>query len=146
MHILKNIQTGEKLTLIRPCDTTSNSLKKSTGLERHDVPTVIAPIKSYTEGLFSNFCFLSTDQRLAESVRPYLEELQDLWPWLLLTFACGGVASVAAAAAILTAKRRCGSWSLPHLNKWKMSLPERLPLLWASDREASGPSNYQTTI
>lgn len=89
---------------------------------------------------------LGADQRLAESVRPYLEELQDLWPWLLLTFACGGVASVAAAAAILSVRRSCGSLSLPHMNQWKTSLPERLPLLWGSDREPSRLPNYQTTI
>lgn len=79
-------------------------------------------------------------------MRPYLEELQDLWPWLMLTFACGGVASVVAVAAVLTAKRSCSGLSLPHAKKWKMSLPERLPLLWGSDREASSKPNYQTTI
>lgn len=79
------------------------------------------------------------DQRLAESMRPYLEELQDLWPWLLLAGVCGGIVSAATAAALLMAKRR-----LPRLpaGTWKTVLPERLPLLWdRDDRE-----NYQTAI
>lgn len=81
-----------------------------------------------------------SDQRLAESMRPYLEELQDTWPWLLLTGVCGGIASAATAAALLMAKRR-----LPRLpvRRWRAVFPERLPLLW--DRE-DDKGNYQTAI
>lgn len=70
-------------------------------------------------------------------MHPYLEELQDLWPWLLLTGICGGVAS---AAALLMAKRR-----LPRLPvaRWKALLPERLPLLWDRDVDKL---NYQTAF
>lgn len=80
------------------------------------------------------------DQRLAESMRPYLEELQDLWPWLVLTGLCGGIVSVATAAALLMAKRR-----LPQLpvGTWKAVLPESLPLLWDRDEDKE---NYQTAI
>lgn len=80
-----------------------------------------------------------SDQRLAESMRPYLEELQDTWPWLLLTGVCGGIASVATAAALLMAKRRL--LRLP-VGTWRAGFPERLPLLW--DKDDKG--NYQTAI
>lgn len=88
---------------------------------------------------FSVF-FPFSDQRLVESMHPYLEELQDLWPWLLLTGVCGGVASAAAAAVLLMAKRR-----LPRLpvGRWKALLPERVPLLW--DR-GEDKGNYQTAF
>lgn len=80
------------------------------------------------------------DERLAESLRPYLEELQDFWPWLLLAGVSGGILSVATAAALLMAKRR-----LPRLpaGAWKGVLPERLPLLWDKDEDRE---NYQTAI
>ncbi|TWW74654.1 tyrosinase-like [Takifugu flavidus] len=83
---------------------------------------------------------LDANQRLVESMHPYLEELQDLWPWLLLTGVCGGVASAATAAALLMAKRR-----LPRLpvGRWKGLLPERLPLLWDRDEDKG---NYQTAF
>lgn len=73
-------------------------------------------------------------------MHPYLEELQDLWPWLLLTGVCGGIVSVATAAALLVAKRR-----LPRLpvGRWKAVLPERLPLLRDRDEDKR---NYQTAI
>lgn len=72
-------------------------------------------------------------------MRPYLEELQDLWPWLLLTGVCGAIVSVGMAAALLMARRR-----LPRLpvGPWKAVLPERLPLLW----EREDKENYQTAI
>lgn len=79
-------------------------------------------------------------------MRPYLDELQDLWPFLLLAVAIGGIVSVAIAAAVLTAKRRCQGLPRLHAKKWRMALPERLPLLWGSDREATSHPNYQTTI
>lgn len=92
-----------------------------------------------TWGQFTSFASFP-DQRLVESLRPYLEELQDLWPWLLLTGVCGGIVSVATAAALLMAKRR-----LPRLpaETWKAVLPERLPLLWDRDEDNK---NYQTAI
>lgn len=88
-------------------------------------------------GPICQFCLVFPDQRLAESMRPYLEELQDLWPWLLLTGVCGGVVSVATAAALLMAKRRLNVGTL------KAVLPERLPLLWDRDEDNK---DYQTAI
>lgn len=98
---------------------------------------------SYRDRLpkFSVFFSLPfSDQRLVESMHPYLEELQDLWPWLLLTGVCGGVASAATAAALLMAKRRL--LRLP-VGRWKALLPERLPLLWDRDEDKG---NYQTAF
>lgn len=93
-----------------------------------------------TDDQSSQSFFPFPDQRLVESMHPYLEELQDLWPWLLLTGVCGGVASAATAAALLMARRR-----LPRLPvaRWKALLPERLPLLWDRDEDKG---NYQTAF
>ncbi|KAA8586901.1 tyrosinase [Etheostoma spectabile] len=91
---------------------------------------------------------LNANQRLAESMRPYLEEMQDVWPWLLLAGLCGGIVAVTIAAAILTAKRRYGGSSWLHMSKWKntFALPERQPLILSSDTEDPKHHNYQTTI
>ncbi|XP_049448022.1 tyrosinase-like [Epinephelus fuscoguttatus] len=91
---------------------------------------------------------LDANQRLAESMRPYLEELQDVWPWLLLAGLCGGIVAVTLTAAILAAKRRYGGSTWLHVNKWKnlFALPERQPLIWSSDTEETKHRNYQTTI
>ncbi|XP_029303986.1 tyrosinase-like [Cottoperca gobio] len=84
---------------------------------------------------------LDASQRLAESVRPFLEELQNVWPWLLLAGLCGGIVAVSIAAAVLISKRR-------YVSKWKnlFALPERQPLIWSSDTEETKHSDYQTTI
>uniref|UniRef100_A0A672H9G5 Tyrosinase n=1 Tax=Salarias fasciatus TaxID=181472 RepID=A0A672H9G5_SALFA len=79
---------------------------------------------------------LGASQRLAESLHPYLEELQAAWPWLLLAALCGGIVAIAVTAAVLTAKR------------WKnlFSLPERQPLIWSNDTEETSHRNYQTAM
>lgn len=81
-------------------------------------------------------------------MRPYLEELQDVWPWLLLAGLCGGIVAVTIAAAILTAKRRCGRSPWLHMSKWKnaFALSEKQPLIRSSDTEETKHRNYQTTI
>lgn len=153
------IQTNRSMTVSQlsdDLDDLTSFFNQLLNLEQaHLWLAVIIPIKrdrvplKYVSPRANNFRFLSTGQRLEESMRPYLEELREMWPWLLLTFACGGVASVVAAAAVLTAKHGCRGLSLPHAQRWKMwklSLPERLPLLWGSDREESSQPNYQTTI
>ncbi|XP_029028433.1 tyrosinase-like [Betta splendens] len=91
---------------------------------------------------------LDANQRLAESIHPYLEELQGVWPFLLLSALLGGAVTVAAAAALLSVKRRYKVWPWPHVRKWKdlFALPERQPLIWSERDEANSHSNYQTTI
>lgn len=95
-----------------------------------------------------NYLYLFQDQRLAESLRPYLEELQDVWPWLLLAGLCGGIITLAAAAAFLTAKRRYRGSPWLQVGRWKnvFALPERQPLIRSSDAEETKHRNYQTTI
>ncbi|XP_038564302.1 tyrosinase-like [Micropterus salmoides] len=85
---------------------------------------------------------LNANQRLTESIRPYLEELQDVWPWLLLAGLCGGIVAMFIAAAVLPAKRRL------HRGKWKMlfALSERQPLIRSSDIEENKQRNYQTPM
>lgn len=95
----------------------------------------------------TSYVYLS-DQRLAESIRPYLEELQAVWPWLLLAGLCGGIVSVSIATAVLTVKRRYRGSPWLHGRRWKnlFALPERQPLIWSSDTEESNDRNYQTNI
>ncbi|TKS82960.1 Tyrosinase [Collichthys lucidus] len=91
---------------------------------------------------------LDANQRLAESIRPYLEELQAVWPWLLLAGLSGGIVSVSIATAVLTVKRRYRGSPWLHGRRWKniFALPERQPLIWISDTEESNDRNYQTNI
>ncbi|XP_035522934.1 tyrosinase-like [Morone saxatilis] len=91
---------------------------------------------------------LDANQRLAESIRPYLEELQGVWPWLLLAGLCGGIVTVAVVVAVRTAKRRYQGSPWLHARRWKnlFALPERQPLIWSSDTEETNHPNYQTTI
>ncbi|XP_022594573.1 tyrosinase-like [Seriola dumerili] len=91
---------------------------------------------------------LDANQRLSESMRPYLEELQDVWPWLLLAGLCGGIVAVAVAAAVVTAKRRYRGSSWLPASSWKnlFTLPERQPLIWSNDTVESSHRNYQTTM
>ncbi|KAF3840770.1 hypothetical protein F7725_006632 [Dissostichus mawsoni] len=86
---------------------------------------------------------LDDNQRLAESMGPYLEVLQDVWPWLLIAGVCGGILAVSIAAAVLTANRRYGG---PNVRKWRnvFALPERQPLIRGS--EETKHHNYQTAI
>ncbi|XP_076026856.1 tyrosinase-like [Genypterus blacodes] len=88
---------------------------------------------------------LDTNQRLAESMRPYLEELQEVWPWLLLAGLVGGVASVAVAAALLAATRRYGGSVWRRTRRWRGSfvLPERQQLI-CSDTDEHKHRNYQS--
>ncbi|XP_005807149.1 tyrosinase-like [Xiphophorus maculatus] len=88
---------------------------------------------------------LDANQRLAESMRPYLDELHDVWPLLILAVLCGGIVTVAIAIAILLAKHRFKAW--PRRKSWKnfFALPEKQPLIWNNETEASH-HNYQTTM
>ncbi|KAM4546400.1 tyrosinase-like [Fundulus diaphanus] len=88
---------------------------------------------------------LDANQRLAESMRPYLDELQDVWPWLLLAGLCGGLVTLTAAALFRLAKRRYDAW--PRRRSWKnvFALPEKQPLIWSNETEASH-HNYQTAM
>lgn len=88
------------------------------------------------------------DQRLAESMHPYLEELQSVWPWLLLAGLCGGIVAVAIAAVVITAKRRYRGSPWLHNGRWKnlFALPERQPLILSCDTGETKPRNYQTTM
>ncbi|XP_019952651.2 tyrosinase-like [Paralichthys olivaceus] len=90
---------------------------------------------------------LDANLRLAESMRPFLQALQDVWPWLLLAGLLGGVVAVGAAAAVFTVKRRLRDSPWLHGGKWKnlFALPERQPLIWGNDNEA-GHYNYQTAM
>ncbi|XP_075958081.1 tyrosinase-like [Anarhichas minor] len=91
---------------------------------------------------------LDANQRLAESMRPYLEALQGVWPWLLLAGLCGAITAATTAAAVLTAKRRYGGSPWLRVDTWKnvFALPERQPLICSSDTEETKHHNYQTTI
>ncbi|XP_035035425.2 tyrosinase-like [Hippoglossus stenolepis] len=90
---------------------------------------------------------LDANLRLAESMRPFLQALQDVWPWLLLAGLSGGIVAVGVAAAVFTVKRRFGGSAWLHGGKWKnlFALPERQPLIRGDDSE-DGHSNYQTTM
>lgn len=92
------------------------------------------------------FCsILLADQRLAESMRPYLDELQNVWPWLVLAGLFGGFLTVSIGAVFLITKRRYKAW--PHRMNWKnaFALPEKQPLIWSNESEANR-NNYQTTM
>ncbi|XP_008425427.1 tyrosinase-like [Poecilia reticulata] len=88
---------------------------------------------------------LDANQRLAESMRPYLDELHDVWPWLILAALCGGIVTVTTAIAVLLAKHRFKAW--PRRKTWRnvLALPEKQPLIWNNETEASH-HNYQTTM
>ncbi|GLD46437.1 tyrosinase-like protein [Lates japonicus] len=91
---------------------------------------------------------LDANQRLAESLRPYLEELQAVWPWLLLAGLCGGIVVVAVATAAVTAKRRYRGSPWLNVSRWKnlFALPERQPLICSSDAVETSQRNYQTVM
>ncbi|XP_023121961.2 tyrosinase-like [Amphiprion ocellaris] len=91
---------------------------------------------------------LDASQRLAESMRPYLEELQDVWPWLLLAGLFGGIVTIVLAAAVLAAKRRYRRPSWLQGRSWKsaLALPERQPLILSNESVETNHRNYQTTM
>ncbi|MED6254054.1 hypothetical protein ATANTOWER_013778 [Ataeniobius toweri] len=86
---------------------------------------------------------LDPNQRLAESMRPYLDELQDVWPWLMLAGICGALLTVTIAVVFLLTKRQCKAW--PRRRSWKnvFALPEKQPLICSNETETNH-HNYQT--
>ncbi|XP_030009112.1 tyrosinase-like [Sphaeramia orbicularis] len=91
---------------------------------------------------------LDASQRLAESMRPILDEMQDVWPWLLLAALCGGILAMATAAVIVTVKRRNRGFTWPHMRGWRnlFTLPETQPLIFTHNSEESKHPNYQTAM
>ncbi|KAM7374401.1 hypothetical protein PAMP_007058 [Pampus punctatissimus] len=91
---------------------------------------------------------LDANQRLAESLRPYLEELRSVWPWLLLAGLCGGIVAVAIADVVRTVKQRYRGSPWLHIRTFKnlFALPERQPLILSCDTGETKHHNYQTTI
>lgn len=91
---------------------------------------------------------LFAGQKLAESLHPSLDELRDVWPWLLLAGLCGGILTIAIAAAVLTTKRwyKGSSWLRARSWKHAFSLPERQPLIRSNEIEETNQHNYQTTM
>ncbi|KAM9788476.1 tyrosinase-like [Neosynchiropus ocellatus] len=86
---------------------------------------------------------LSADRRLAESMRPLLEELRDVWPWLLSMALGGGVIATAALAAVRAARGGFPgrSWlrrPLESVRRWQdlITLGEREPLVSSAETQA----------
>ena len=78
---------------------------------------------------------------------PYLERLEEVWPWLLLAGGLGGITAAAIAVTVKIARKRRGSTSWPLMKKWKsfFTEPEGKQLLLSSDVEPNY-ANYQTTM
>ncbi|XP_058482657.1 tyrosinase-like [Solea solea] len=89
---------------------------------------------------------LNANQRLAESMRPYLEELQDVWPWMLLAALVGGIVAVGVAAATLATKRRLRGSLWPKKKTRKDLFSERQPLILTKDNVGDDYRNYQTSM
>nr|XP_043897954.1 tyrosinase-like [Solea senegalensis] len=89
---------------------------------------------------------LNANQRLAESMRPYLEELQDVWPWMLLAALVGGIVAVGVAAATLAAKHRLRGSLWPKKKTRKDLFSERQPLILTKDNVGDDYRNYQTSM
>ncbi|XP_039888384.1 tyrosinase-like [Simochromis diagramma] len=91
---------------------------------------------------------LDASQKLAESLHPSLDELRDVWPWLLLAGLCGGILTIAIAAAVVTTKRWYKGSSWLRARRWKhaFALPERQPLIRSNEIEETNQHNYQTTM
>uniref|UniRef100_A0A3Q3FGQ7 Tyrosinase n=1 Tax=Labrus bergylta TaxID=56723 RepID=A0A3Q3FGQ7_9LABR len=66
---------------------------------------------------------LNSNQRIAEAMRPYLDELRNVWPWLLFAGLMGGILPI-----ILD------------------SITEKQPLILGNVTEETSARNYQTTI
>ncbi|KAJ0004550.1 hypothetical protein NQD34_010764 [Periophthalmus magnuspinnatus] len=90
---------------------------------------------------------LDANQRLSESIRPYLEELQGMWGWLVLAGVCGGLLSLALAAVFMHIKYKYSASTWLPAHKWRnlFALPEREPLIFSPDKEENG-YNYQSTM
>uniref|UniRef100_A0A3P8WJV9 Tyrosinase n=1 Tax=Cynoglossus semilaevis TaxID=244447 RepID=A0A3P8WJV9_CYNSE len=84
---------------------------------------------------------LDPAQRLSEYMHPYLEEMQDMWPWMLVAALVGGIAAVIIAAAALRVKRR-NSRGSPWINF--NGLEERQPLI-PSNKPRDHSNNCQKT-
>lgn len=84
---------------------------------------------------------LFAGQKLAESLHPSLDELRDVWPWLLLAGLCGGILTI-------TTKRwyKGSSWLRARSWKHAFALPERQPLIRSNEIEETNQHNYQTTM
>ncbi|CAL8266330.1 unnamed protein product [Merluccius merluccius] len=93
---------------------------------------------------------LDTNQQLAESMTPYLEQLQEVWPWLMLVGLLGASVPVLMAVAVMVTRRYYRSPSRWSTRKWRnlFALPEREPLILAGDKEeeAAAHRSYQTAI
>lgn len=89
------------------------------------------------------FFFFFLAQRLSEYMHPYLEEMQDMWPWMLVAALVGGIAAVIIAAAALRVKRR-NSRGSPWMNF--SGLEERQPLIPSNKPRDVDYQNYQTAI
>ncbi|XP_061817639.1 tyrosinase-like [Nerophis lumbriciformis] len=89
---------------------------------------------------------LDATQRLSEAVHPYLEELQDAWPWMLLASLCGGCVAAAAAVAAPKVKRQ----ALGSFRGWRwrrfFAFSEREPLIRRNSLEERKVSGYQAAI
>ncbi|KAF6720549.1 Tyrosinase [Oryzias melastigma] len=91
---------------------------------------------------------LDTNQRLSESLRPYLEELREMWPWMLCAALCGVFVTIAVAAVVQTVTQRYRGSSWPQGRSWKggFVLPERQPLIRSGDKDDTNHPNYQTAM
>ncbi|XP_020778725.1 tyrosinase-like [Boleophthalmus pectinirostris] len=90
---------------------------------------------------------LSANQQLSEAIRPYLEELQEVWGWLVLAAVCGGLLSLALAAVVIHTKYKYSAPTWLRAHKWRnfFALPEREPLIFSPEKEETG-YNYQSTM
>uniref|UniRef100_A0A669D1M6 Tyrosinase n=1 Tax=Oreochromis niloticus TaxID=8128 RepID=A0A669D1M6_ORENI len=114
-------------------------------------PESNAPIGHNSEYHMAPFLPLHRNQDFfisTESLHPSLEELRDVWPWLLLAGLCGGILTIAIAAAVLTTKQWYKGSSWLHARSWKhaFALPERQPLIRSKEIEETNQHNYQTTM
>lgn len=99
-----------------------------------------------------HFCITLTlifsDQRLSESLRPYLEELRETWPWMLCAALCGVIVTMAVAVAVQIVKQRYRGSSWPQGRSWRggFVLPERQPLILSDEKSNINHPNYQTAM
>ncbi|XP_061608238.1 tyrosinase-like [Phyllopteryx taeniolatus] len=88
---------------------------------------------------------LGANQRLSESLRPYLEGVDAVWPLLLLASLCGAGLALGVAAAAVNFKRRIPAW--PPRQRGFSSLlaaPEQQPLIGREDENK--PRVYTATM
>ncbi|XP_061595296.1 tyrosinase-like [Cololabis saira] len=103
---------------------------------------------SSTELGYEYTYLLGPGERLSESLRPYVEDLRQAWPWLLLAVLVGALLTLAGTAAVLKAKQpiRGLSWLRGRSRRNVSALPESQPLIRRHDKEESNLHNYQTTM